>query len=167
MDVPSRRPKGFSSSMHNHAPDGYECPFCWLAQGRDTDLSGQDDLVYRDDQVLALVSIDWWPNNPGHVLVVPVPHHENVYDLPEESGTPLQSVIRRVALAMKDAYGCTGISIRQHNEPDGMQDVWHYHVHVVPRFADDKFLHLRPVPNTAQERRPYVELLRKRLVAMA
>jgi histidine triad (HIT) family protein len=113
--------------MYNHAPDGYDCPFCRLACGDDTPLSSQDDLVYRDRQVIALVSIDWWPNNPGDVLVVPVEHFENVYDLPPSLGTPLQSVIRNVALAMKDAYGCTGVTVRQNNEPDGSQDVWHHH----------------------------------------
>jgi histidine triad (HIT) family protein len=146
--------------MHNHAPEGYDCPFCRLARGLDTSLSSQDDLVYRDAQVIALVSIDWWPNNAGHVLVVPAMHVENVYDLPPKLGTPLQRVIRDVARAMKDAYGCTGISIRQNNEPDGNQDVWHHHTHVVPRYAGDRFLHSRPMPNTADERRPYVEMLR-------
>jgi histidine triad (HIT) family protein len=40
---------------------------------------------------------------------------------------------------MKEAYSCDGISIRQHNEPAGYQDVWHYHVHVTPRYLDDEF----------------------------
>jgi histidine triad (HIT) family protein len=149
--------------MYNHAPAGYDCPFCRLARGEDTPLSSQADLVYRDRQVIALVSIDWWPNNPGHVLVVPVEHFENVYDLPSSLGTPLQSAIQNVALAMKGAYGCTGVTIRQNNEPDGSQDVWHHHTHVIPRYKGDDLQRSRFVPNSSEERRPYVQLLRARL----
>ncbi len=149
--------------MFNHAPDGYDCPFCRLARGENTSLSSQADLVYRDADVIALVSIDWWPNNQGHVLVIPVQHFENVYDLPPELGTPLHSVIRNVALAMKDAYGCTGVTIRQNNEPDGSQDVWHHHTHVIPRYKGDNLHRSRFVPNSPEERKPYVEQLRERL----
>ncbi len=149
--------------MFNHAPKGYDCPFCRLARGEDTSLSSQADLVYRDSRVIALVSIDWWPNNPGHVLVVPAGHFENVFELPPELGTPLQTVIRNVSLAMKDVYGCTGISIRQNNEPDGAQDVWHHHTHVIPRFPADNMHRCRLVPNSPEDRKPYVKLWRERL----
>ncbi len=60
--------------MYNHAPDGYDCPFCRLADGLDTTLSSQDDVVYRDDSVTAFLSAGWWPNNPGHVLIIPSEH---------------------------------------------------------------------------------------------
>jgi histidine triad (HIT) family protein len=149
--------------VYNHAPAGYDCPFCRLARGQDTSLSSQADLIYRDRHVIALVSIDWWPNNPGHVLVAPAEHFENVYELPPALGAPLQTVIRNVALAMKDAYGCTGMSIRQNNEPDGAQDVWHHHTHVIPRYKGDNMHRSRLVPNTAEERKPYVGRLRERL----
>ncbi|MDP9383566.1 MAG: HIT domain-containing protein, partial [Chloroflexota bacterium] len=66
--------------MYNHEPEGYDCPFRRLVRGLDTKVSGQDDVVYRDDQVTAFMSVGWWPNNPGHVLVVPNEHHENIYD---------------------------------------------------------------------------------------
>jgi histidine triad (HIT) family protein len=149
--------------MFNHEPPTYDCPFCRLAAGDSTSLSSQDDLVYRDAHVIALVSIDWWPTNPGHVLVVPVAHHEHVFDLPPGLGTPLQRVVQRVAVAMKAAYACTGISVRQNNEPDGNQDVWHYHLHVVPRFPGDRFNKDRPRLIPAVERQPRVQALRTEL----
>jgi histidine triad (HIT) family protein len=80
----------------------------------------------------------WWPKNPGAVLVIPNDHYENVYDLPVELGTPIQRAVRSAAIAMKTAFGCDGVSTRQHNEPDGNQDVWHYHMHVFPRWRDDR-----------------------------
>ncbi|MBV9952939.1 MAG: HIT domain-containing protein [Acidimicrobiia bacterium] len=59
-------------------------------------------------------------------------------DLPPALGTSVQHAIRSAAIAMKAAYGCEGVSIRQHNEPAGEQDVWHYHVHVLPRWLGDE-----------------------------
>ena len=69
--------------------------------------------------------------------MIPNDHYENVFDLPVELGTCLQEAVRDTALAMKNAVGCSGVSTRQHNEPDGNQDVWHYHIHVFPRFPQD------------------------------
>jgi histidine triad (HIT) family protein len=149
--------------MYNHEPEGYVCPFCLLANGFETGTTGQADVVYRDELVTALISLHWRENNPGHVLVVPTTHHEHVYDLPPELGTPLQRVVRDVALAMKMAYGCDGVSIAQNNEPRGGQDVWHYHVHVFPRYQHDNFHGARWGVTTAEERLPYAERLREAL----
>lgn len=80
----------------------------------------------------------WWPRNPGSALVIPNDHYENVYDLPPDLGAPIQHAVRDTALALKEAFSCAGVSTRQHNEPAGNQDVWHYHVHVFPRYQDDR-----------------------------
>lgn len=122
--------------------------------------------MYRDDKVMALVPIDWRPNNKIHALVVPVAHYENVFDLPPELGTPLQRLIRDVAVAMKVAFDCTGITLRQNNEPDGRQDVWHHHTHVVARFPDDRMEQSRLMLNTAAERMPIVTVLREQVFAI-
>lgn len=145
--------------MYNHGPPGYDCPFCRLARGEETSRSGQADIVRRDEHVIAFMSVDWFVGNPGHVLVTPVAHHENLFDLPPELGSPIQAVVRRVAFAMKQAYRCDGITIVQNNEPDGGQDVWHYHVHVFPRFRDDGFRQ-RPWQEAPEaDRRHYAALL--------
>jgi histidine triad (HIT) family protein len=121
--------------MHNHAPAGYACPFCRnVATGRAVEPL---EVLYRDADVFVKMNPKWWPRNPGGVLVIPNQHYENVYDLPPDLGTPIQQAIRSVAVAMKSAFGCDGVSTRQHNEPAGNQDVWHYHVHVFPRWHDD------------------------------
>jgi histidine triad (HIT) family protein len=149
--------------MYNHEPKGYVCPFCLLASGLETGTTGQADVVYRDELVTALISLHWRENNPGHVLVVPNAHYENVYDLPPELGTPLQRAVRDVAQAMKRAYGCAGVSTVQHNEPHGNQDVWHYHVHVFPRYENDNLYLSRRQLTTPEERLPYAEKLREAL----
>lgn len=116
--------------------------------------------MHRDEEVMALVPIDWRSSNKIHVLVVPVSHYESVFDLPPALASPIQRLIRDVALAMKDGFGCTGISLRQSNEPDGKQDVWHHHTHVIGRFVGDRMESFRLEPNSAGERRPIVETLR-------
>lgn len=123
--------------MISHAPVGYRCPFC-----RDIGVGSGDhplEVIYRDADVFVKVNPRWRPSNPGSVLVVPVRHYENIFDLPVELGLPIQRAARAAALAMKSAFGCQGVSMRQHNEPAGNQDVWHYHVHVIPRWDGDDF----------------------------
>ena len=149
--------------MTNHAPDAYDCPFCRLANGLATSRSTQDDVIWRDDATTAFVSAGWWPNNEGHVLIVPNEHYENIYELPPELGTPIAQIAQRVALAFKELYACDGVSTRQHNEPHGNQDVWHYHLHVFPRFRGDDLYISRRRDATAAERLPYAEKLRRYL----
>ncbi len=146
--------------MYNHAPEEYDCPFCRLVRGEKTGVSSQEDVIYRDADVTAFMVAGWWPNNRGHVLIVPNVHYENIYDLPPDLGTPIQRVSRDIALAFKATYGCDGVSTRQHNEPCGMQDVWHYHVHVFPRYRDDQLYVTRRERSTAEGRRTYAEKLR-------
>lgn len=122
----------------HHAPRGYVCRFCTIANGGDGPLTTQQHVVYRSDHMTAFVASHWWPANPGHVLVIPNQHVENLYELPDELGASLMTAIRRVAIAMKTAYACDGVSTRQHNEPAGNQDVWHFHQHVFPRWEGDR-----------------------------
>lgn len=69
---------------------------------------------------------------------------------------------KRLAVAVKSAYGCSGTSTRQPNEPGGGQDVWHFHVHVNPRSEQDRLYqtHERVRWADAAERAPYAERLR-------
>lgn len=147
-----------------HAPTGYDCPFCDVVQrvARPLPFTQPGDLVYQTEQVTAFVSASWWPHNPGHVLIVPNRHAENIYELPDEDGAAIHRASRLVALALKAAYGCHGVSTRQHNEPGGGQDVWHYHLHVFPRYVGDQLYELTAQRRTTtpEERRPYAERLR-------
>ena len=129
------------------------------------DYTKQADVVFRDGAVTAFVSAAWWPANAGHVLVVPDDHYENIYDIPAPVLAAVQVVGKRIALALKATYGCEGTSFRQHNEPAGDQDVWHYHLHVFPRYPGDD-LYLRTPERrltTPDEREPYARKLRRHL----
>ncbi len=124
--------------MYSHAPKGYDCPFCGYASGVYNEYVSASHEVERTPETLSFVSPKWWVNNEGHVIVIPVPHVENLYSLPDGLAAPLLGAVRRAALALKAAYDCPGTSVRQHNEPAGDQDLWHLHVHVFPRYKDDR-----------------------------
>jgi len=151
--------------MYNHAPDDYVCPFCLLVQGIENEhvISAQADVVYQDDTVTALISSHQWPNNPGNTIVIPNEHFENIYDLPVHLASRIHELARALALAMKAVYACDGVSTRQHNEPAGNQDVWHYHLHVTPRYTGDGFYASRCALMPPDERARHAHKLRARL----
>ena len=119
------------------APLEHHCPFCHFAQGGETSTNTCGDIVYQDDEVMAFVSPKWWPNNPGNLIVIPRNHVENLYGMPDALLAKIVMVAKRLAVAMKTVYQCDGTSLRQHNEPGGDQDVFHFHLHLLPRYVDD------------------------------
>ena len=91
---------------------------------------------------------------------MPNEHIENLYDMPAPVGHAMFDLLQLTAIALKETYRCDGTSIRQHNEPAGNQDVWHFHIHVFPRYAgDDLYLNQRwtKLPDTKS-----IEVARKR-----
>ena len=153
--------------MYNHAPPDYRCPFCAIAAAQEVEYSytNADDVVLRTAQVTGFISSHWWPRNQGHVILIANAHYESIYDLPDDCGAAIFKASRLVALALKTAYGCDGVSTRQHNEPAGMQEVWHYHFHLFPRYFDDG-LYQRTAERfktTPSQRRPFAEKVRRAL----
>jgi histidine triad (HIT) family protein len=151
----------------SHAPSGYDCPFCRLVRGVESELNCVDDIVYRDAATSAFIAPKWWAANHGHVLVIPNVHIENIYAIDDASLAAVSSTTRRVAIALKQAYACDGVSTRQHNEPAGNQEVWHLHVHVFPRYFGDRLYqrHEETSWTTQAERAPYAAKLRAALHA--
>jgi histidine triad (HIT) family protein len=152
--------------MYNHAPENYACPFCLLIQGGTDDqrvYSVQSDIVYRDEAVTAFIGSHQWPNNHGNTIIVPNEHFENIYDLPLQYAQAIHRAAKLLALAMKAAYSCDGVSTRQHNEPAGNQDVWHYHLHVTPRYANDNFYSTQREFMSSEDRARHAEALKKSL----
>ncbi len=148
---------------YSHAPENYLCPFCLLIRGVENEhvASVQGDIVYSDTRVTAFVGSHQWPNNHGNVIIVPNEHYENIYDLPVEYAVDIHRVAKMIALAMKAVYQCDGISTRQHNEPAGNQDVWHYHLHVTPRYKNDNFHTAQRELMPVDQRAKHAEKLRQ------
>ena len=142
--------------MHNHAPPGYDCPVCRFVAGGEADFVA----VTENERALAVVSQRVWAKGPGHVLVMPKQHYENLYELEDEAALDIHRLARRIAIAFKDALGCDGTSTRQHNEPAGNQDLWHLHLHVFPRYDGDELSGSGFRTATLDERHALAERLR-------
>jgi histidine triad (HIT) family protein len=148
--------------MFNHQPENYDCPFCNLLAGKESEYDRQNDIVFRNKWATAFVAPKWWSNNPGHVLVIPNQHCENIYDIPDEDLAEVYKLVKKISTAIRSTYNCQGTSTRQHNEPAGNQDVWHMHVHVFPRYDGDELYknHDQNSFVNASESAPYAERLR-------
>jgi histidine triad (HIT) family protein len=147
--------------MYNHAPPEYICPFCLLVQGKEDIQSQlkQTDIVFQTADTTAFMATRKYPNNQGHVLVIPNEHFENIM-ICHWFFIKIHSLSRDIALAMKAEYQCDGIMLRQHNEPAGDQNIWHYHLHVIPRYQNDDFHNAQKGPFDADERAKYAQKLR-------
>jgi histidine triad (HIT) family protein len=126
------------------ARGGTSCPFCAIASGALT----PEVVAYRDQNTVVFPSRHQQPRNQGHMLVVPVIHVAQIYDIEGVLAGALMTTVARVARALKESGAAEGVSVRQNNETHGGQDVFHVHFHVIPRFADDGF-------NTGELRFPF------------
>lgn len=144
--------------MISHVPANYECPFCREARRLKIEGAGSNAFVLEEERVFALIPLHFKGSTKGNCLVIPKQHYENIFDIDEALGTDLLRVTKRLAFAMKKALKCEGISTRQHNEPVGNQDVWHYHLHVTPRFQDDE-LYTAPILRYAEEERQALAII--------
>lgn len=109
------------------------CIFCEIIAGK-----APSSKVHEDDICLAFMDIQ--PVNPGHVLVIPKVHSQDLSDLPAHIGTHLFQVAHRIALSLPDAnVKSEGVDLfLAHGEAAG-QDVFHVHLHVIPRYDGDGF----------------------------
>ncbi len=148
--------------MYTHAPNNYKCPLCGLVSGSDDQPSKQSDIFYKDRFLTAYIAPKWWPNNPAHVIIIPNQHIESLYDISDELLMRIYSMAKKVSVALKEVYKCDGTSTRQHNEPAGNQDVWHFHTHVFPRYDNDQLYELSQSSRWTEpeERVPYANKLR-------
>ena len=119
-----------------NTPPGYECPFCRLSDTLPRPAPASA-IILIEPRVFAFVPLHHYAGIRGNCLVVPRAHYENVLDIPDDLGNDFFRATRQIANAMQSAFGCEGISTRQHNGSAGDQDVWHFHLHVFPRFRDD------------------------------
>jgi histidine triad (HIT) family protein len=109
------------------------CIFCQIVEG-----IAPSSNVYEDDVCLAFMDIQ--PVNPGHILVIPKEHSKDLSDLPENIGAHLFQVAQRIALSMpKTHLSNEGIDLFLAHGAAAGQDVFHVHLHVIPRFKGDGF----------------------------
>lgn len=110
-----------------------DCIFCRIEAGL-----APAHFVYEDDLVIAFLSPE--QPNPSKVLVVPRTHVETVFDLNDQLAAAIFQATVRIARGVKLASGCEGLNLVQSNGRVGQQDVFHFHLHIVPRFTGDDII---------------------------
>ena len=107
-----------------------DCIFCKIIRGEIPSFK-----LYDDDLTYAFMDIN--PLNDGHALVIPKCHVENIHSTPDEWFRPIMSTVRRIATAVNEVVQPEGINLLQANGPGAKQSVFHFHMHVIPRYAED------------------------------
>jgi histidine triad (HIT) family protein len=107
------------------------CIFCKIVRKQ-----APASIIYEDESVM--VFLDIRPLNLGHTLVIPKAHYVDIFDTPVNQLSQVHTVAKQVSAAIKKATKADGISIIQQNSKAAGQDIFHFHVHVVPRFEGQK-----------------------------
>jgi histidine triad (HIT) family protein len=113
-----------------HPLDPANCIFCSVLAGR-----SQSWAVYEDDAAAAFLDIG--QATPGHTLVVPRRHAQDIWSLSEDEAASIMRCVHRVALLLRERLAPLGMNVTQSNGRAAWQEVFHYHVHVVPRYGGD------------------------------
>ena len=110
-----------------------DCVFCDIVRG-----TAQSSTVYADDTIVAFMDIQ--PVNEGHVLVVPRAHAAQLADLDGETGAHLFRVAMRLTEAIRQSgVRCEGVNLFLADGEAAGQEVFHVHLHLIPRFHGDGF----------------------------
>lgn len=108
-----------------------DCLFCKIVKGEIPSYT-----VYEDEKVKVFLDIN--PNNDGHLLVIPKEHKANLYEMDDKTLLYMLNIIRtKLVTLLKDKLAIDGLTISQNN--DYGQEVKHFHIHVIPRYKNDKF----------------------------
>lgn len=107
-----------------------QCIFCKIIKGEIPSAT-----VYEDEDFKAILDIS--PAAKGHVILLSKKHAENLFDLDQESATKALLVAQKIGLALKEELGFDGMNLLQNNGVEAGQTVFHYHIHLIPRWSGD------------------------------
>ena len=106
------------------------CIFCKIAAGEIPSKT-----IYEDENFRVILDIS--PATKGHALILPKEHYANLYELPDEMAGKVMLLAKRLAAQMTEALGCDGFNLVQNNGEVAGQTVFHFHLHLIPRYQGD------------------------------
>lgn len=106
------------------------CIFCKIANGEIPAATLYEDEDFR-------VILDLGPASKGHALILPKSHAANIYELPDELAGKAMILAKKMAGKMTEALKCDGFNIVQNNGETAGQTVFHFHMHLIPRYKGD------------------------------
>lgn len=134
-----------------------DCLFCRIVAGK---LPAS--FVYRDDRCVAFMDIQ--PVNPGHVLVVSRQHFESFQDLPRGLGAHLFDVAMQLAPAIRKVSGADDLNVIVSSGAAAGQDVYHFHIHLIPRRQGDGFDVRLPFAESEMPDRTVLDMMAARII---
>lgn len=106
------------------------CIFCRIAAGEIPSKT-----LYEDDEFRVI--LDLGPATKGHALILPKNHYRNLFELPEEQAEKAIVLAKKMALRMQEKLHCDGLNLVQNNGETAGQTVFHFHIHLIPRYEND------------------------------
>lgn len=106
------------------------CIFCKIANGEIPSAT-----LYEDDDFRII--LDLGPASKGHALLLPKEHYENLYMLPDELAAKALPVAKKMITKLTEVLGCDGYNVVQNNGETAGQTVFHFHMHLIPRYNGD------------------------------
>ena len=106
------------------------CIFCKLANG-----VFPTNTIYEDEEFRVILDLE--PAAKGHALILPKEHYKNLYELPDETAGKVMKLAKKMAIRMTDKLGADGFNLVQNNNEIAGQTVFHFHLHLIPRYNDD------------------------------
>lgn len=106
------------------------CIFCKIANGEIPSKTIYEDEKFR-------VILDLGPATKGHALILPKEHYANLYELPEEMAGNVMKLAQKMAAQITEKLGCEGFNLVQNNGDLAGQSVYHFHLHLIPRYRAD------------------------------
>ncbi|HCM92850.1 MAG TPA: HIT family protein [Lachnospiraceae bacterium] len=130
-----------------------DCIFCKLANG-----VFETNKIYEDNDFTVI--LDAGPATKGHALIIPKEHYANIYELPEDIAGRALVLAKKLAAHMTDKLHCDGFNIVQNNGEAAGQTVFHFHIHLIPRFkGDGAMIQWKPGKPTDEEQKELCMLL--------
>ena len=108
-----------------------QCIFCKIAAGEIPSKTIYEDEEFR-------VILDLGPATKGHALILPKDHYKDLFELPEEKAEKVIRLAKKMAATMKEKLHADGFNLIQNNSECAGQTVFHFHMHLIPRYEDDK-----------------------------
>lgn len=106
------------------------CIFCKLANGEIPTNTLYEDEMFR-------VIFDLSPASKGHAIILPKEHYRNLFELPEEVAAKVMVVAKKLAIVMTEMFEADGFNLVQNNNECAGQTVFHFHLHLIPRYEND------------------------------
>jgi histidine triad (HIT) family protein len=107
------------------------CIFCKIANGEIPSRT-----LYEDDDFRVI--LDLAPATKGHALILPKEHYKNLYEISDETAAKVLPLAKKMATQITQKLGCDGFNLIQNNNEIAGQSVFHFHMHLIPRYTDDK-----------------------------